>query len=196
MLKLLDDFFITKIKPKTGWSDSKLNQTDEYYFIYKDFLLELKIQFEIIGYTAEANIAIVNFGYILDIKKWSSRDQRHKWIEELDEQSGKSTKQYFDNVEARKLLLQFIEKSISKYLKNVKPAVVIRGAHNDIKVHLQRYQQLDKAFFENNYIKKEYDIKEVSSLYEITLAKKDDDTVVWTYSKTELFLNQLVDVFK
>lgn len=196
MLKLLDNFYITKIESNMRWSSSKLNRTSEYKFLYKDFWIELDVQFEILGYTAEANIAIVNFGYIIDVRKWSNRSQEYKWIDDLDKNSGKSTKQYFDNIDARKLVVRFIEKSIGKYLKNVGPAIVLRGAHNELKINLPRYHQLDKPFFDNGYYKKECDIKEFSSLYEITNSKKEDDAVMWVYSKNESYLSQLIEVFE
>ena len=196
MLKLLENFHITKIRINTQWNRSKLNQANEHNFVYKNFLISLETQFQVIGYTAQDNMAIVNFGYSVEIKKWSNRDQQYQWIPDLDEQSGRSTKQYFDDKEARKLLVRFIEKTIFKYLRDVTPAIIIRGALSDIKVELPRYTQLDANFFNAGYKKRVYNIKEFDSLYKITHNPKDDDVVVWAYSKNENHFDQLVDVYK
>jgi len=197
MLKLADDFYIASINNcKSFFQNSKLIKEKEYIFIYKNYKIELEIEFKIVGYTREDNIAIVNFGYAVDIEKWSNKSQSYRWIKDLDKQNGYSTKKYFDSNEAREIILCFIEKTIDKYLKNISPAIIIRGAHSDIKINLPRYKRLDKQFFKNRYIKKEIAISDFDLLYKLTDSKDDDDRIIWAYCKKEKYFQQLSDVFE
>ncbi len=43
--------------------------------------------FAIVGYTQEDNIAIVNFGYSVDIEKWTDKEQRFSYITIPDQTS-------------------------------------------------------------------------------------------------------------
>jgi len=197
MLKLSQDFYITSSKDRSYWNDTKLDRDYEYDFRYKEFKVELKINFKIVGYTYEDNMAIINFGYDVDVEKWSDREQGFSYIEGLDSQNGKSTKKYFNSQEARELLLRFIERKIDTYLKTVSPAIIIRGALSDIQVNLTRYKRLDAQFFKYGYHKKEFDIKNSDSLYQISSGKKEeDDKVIWVYCKNESHFKKLENVFK
>ena len=197
MLKLSQDFYITSAKDRSYWNDTKLDRDYEYDFRYKEFKVELKINFKIVGYTYEDNMAIINFGYDVDVEKWSDREQGFSYIEGLDSQNGKSTKKYFNSQEARELLLRFIERKIDTYLKTVSPAIIIRGALSDIQVNLTRYKRLDAQFFKHGYHKKEFDIKNSDSLYQISSGKKEeDDKVIWVYCKNESHFKKLENVFK
>jgi len=197
MLKLADNFYITSINNYKGLSNRlKLIEDKEYTFVYKNYKIQLMIEFQRVGYTREDNIAIINFGYAVDIDKWSNRRQSFEWIEYLDKQDGSSTKKYFDSTDARKIVLCFIEKTIDKYLKKISPAIVIRGALSDIKINLPRYKRLDKQFIKNSYTKQELSIDKFDSLYKLTSPKEKDDKVIWAYSKKVKLLQQLADVFK
>jgi len=193
MLKLAKDFYIVRIVKNR---DNNLNKRYEYFFRYKNYRVELEVEFLIVGYTKEDNSAIVNFGYTVDIERWSNRLQRFKWINDLDNQNGKSTKKYLDSQVARELVLRFVERALKEYLKKVSPAILIRGAHSELKVNLPRYKRLDKIFFEQNYKKRELDIKEYKSLYETAYTPKKDDKVIWAYSKKDYLLDQLSEVIE
>ena len=80
MLKLAKDFYITSTQNNDSWKQSKLDREFTYDFRYKEFLIYLKIAFEIIGYTKEDNIAIINFGYEVDIKRWLKENQDKKMV--------------------------------------------------------------------------------------------------------------------
>ena len=197
MLKLSKDFYITSIDTKNRWNESKLNKDCEYNFRYKNFKVELKIAFEIVGYTYEDNMAVINFGYDVDIEKWSDKEQSFSYIDDLDSQNGKSTKKYLDSPEARELLVRFIERNIDKYLKTISSAIIIRGVLSDIKVNLPRYKRFDLPFSDEGYHKKEFDIKKSDSLYQICTGKKvKDDKVIWVYCKNKSHFNKLENVFK
>ena len=197
MLQLSKEFFITSIKECYKWKSSILEQEYIYTFRYKNFKIELEIQFLIMGYTKIDNMAIINFGYIVDIEKWSDREQSFSHISDLDSTDGKSTKSYLDSQEARELLIRFIERRIDKYLNTVKPAILIRGALSEIKVNLPRYKRLDKLFFNYKYHKKELDINSSNSLYEISAGEKaNDDKVIWVYSQDEKNFKKLNEVIK
>lgn len=196
MLKLATDFYITSIENQNYFSNSKLEKGKTYRFKYKEYKIELETQFKIIGYTKEDNIAIINFGYTVDVEKWSNRLLRYEWINGLDNENGLDTKKYFDSKEARKLVLQFIEKMIDKYLKSIAPAIIIRGAHSEIKINLPRYKRFDKQFIQNGYEKKVFNIKEYDSLYQITGNKEDTDKVIWTYSKNANHFEKLLNVIE
>lgn len=195
MLKLSDDFYIVCIKNRDKYKESKLNKYYIYEFRYKDYLLSLDVSFEIVGYTREDNIAILNFGYLIDIEKWSNREQRFKWIVDLDSQCGKSTKKYLDSKEAREIIFRFVERSIKKFIKFASPSIIINGTHNKIKANLPKYKRLDSCFLQYKYIKQKLNKLENKSLYEI-IEKQDDDPVIWAYYKKEHYLVQLKDVFK
>jgi hypothetical protein len=196
MLKLSDGFYITSIDTDNRWSSSKLDQEYAYKFRYKDFRVELSIMFTIMGYTREDNMAIINFGYSVDIDRWSDKEQSFSCIDDLYKEDGKSTKKYLDSLKARELILRFIERRINKYLKTVSPAIVIRGALSDIKVNLSRYTRLDLPFSNHGYHKKEFDIKKSDSLYQIIQNKNNDDKVIWAYSKKIEHFEKLEEVFR
>ena len=196
MLKLAKDFYITSYKSNSSyWLETSLDKEYEYVFRYKNYKVETSIQYKVIGHTKESNIAIVNFGYKVDIEKWSDKEQTFTFIEDLDDEDGKSTKKYFDSKKAREIVLRFIERTIKKYLKQKEPAIVIRGALSDVKVNLPRYKRLDRHFLEQNYIKKEFLAQTLNSLYKICINKEDDiDKYIWVYCKKEIFLEELRDV--
>jgi len=196
VLTLANNFYITSIDQNNYWSESKLHEKTTYNFRYKEYQVELTTAFTIVGYTQEDNIAIINFGYMVDIEKWSNREQRFCYIDDLDSQNGKSTKQYLNSTEARSILLKFITKRVDNYLKNITPAIIIRGAISNIKANLPRYTKLDELFFKYNYHKIEFDITKADSLYQITVGKKDDDRLIWAYSKKKEHFDKLSDVFK
>ena len=198
MLTLAKDFYITSIESREYYrNESKLNKKYTHYFRYKNFRITLSVSFDIIGYTAEENIAIVNFGYDVDVERWSNRKQRFDYIQDLDSQNGKSTKKYFDSPEARDLILRFIERSIDKYLRTISPAIIIRGALSEISLNLPRYKRLDAPFFAYGYHKKAFDIKQSDALYKISAGEKgEEDKVIWVYCKKEAHFKQLDNVFK
>ena len=190
MLKLAEDFYIVSIE-KDSWNHSKIENKTTYTFRYKNYKVELSPSFQIIGHTQEDNIAIINFGYIVDIEKWSDQKQYFTYIRGLDTQNGSSTKKYLDSPEARELILRFLEKYINKYLSTIGPAIVIRGALSDIKTKLPRYARMDKLFLANGYKKRELDISKADSLYQITMTKDEADKVIWVYCKKESYFDQL-----
>ena len=196
MLKLADDFYITSIEKELFCVESCfLTRTRTYNFRYKNYKIELSIGFSIKGYTKEDNIAIINFGYDLNIIKWSDRAQRFQRIIGLNTQNGKSTKQYFDSKEARAIVLKIIQKNLDKYLRSTNAAIISRGAFNDTQLNLPRYKQLDDIFFRYGYFKKEFDVSKMKSLYEIVGGPKHkDDRVMWLYTKKPLFFQQLEHV--
>jgi len=112
----------------------------------------------------------------------------------LDDQNGKSTKKYLDSQDARELVLRFVERALKEYLTKISPAIIIRGAHSELKINLPRYKRLDKFFFEQNYKKREFDVKEYKSLYSIVYIPDEDDKVIWAYSKKDYLLDTLNDV--
>ena len=196
MLKLAKDFYITAYqKRKNFFQDNFLEQSYEYTFRYKEYTLDLNINFGLAGHTKEDNIAIINFGYNLDIEKWSNKKQRFQYIADVDSANGKSTKKYFDNIEAREIVLRFVEKCIDKYIKKYNPAIIVRGALSNIKINLPRYKRLDKKFFKYNYIKNVYSIDSSKSLYKICANNDDtDNKEIWVYCKKEWYFKQLDDV--
>ena len=194
MLRLAKDFYITKIEKRFN---SRRYPTTEYvyHFGYKNYALELSVEFKQVGVTEEDNIAIVNFGYRLEIEKWSNRIQSFEYIYDIDTQDGKSTKIYFDSEEAREIVLKFVERSIKKHLSFSKHAIIIRGGLNGIKLSLPRYRRLDKYFFEFGYIKKEFPIDKVKALYSISGNNRDENNnVLWVYCKKEWYFKQLNDI--
>jgi len=196
MLKLAKDFYITAINKRFGYRSSSLEKEYLYTFVYKEYQIELNTEFKIIGYTKEDNIAMVNFGYVVDIEKWSNKHQRYCYINDLDKENGKSTKKYLDSKDAREILLKFVERFIKNYLKKVSPAIIKRGALSEIKLNLPRYKRFDKLFCKN-YTKKEFDIDKYNSLYKICgNYKKDENKTIWVYAKKESHLLQLKEVVK
>ena len=195
MLKLSKEFYITSINKDYGWSNSKLNKEYKYNFRYKNFCVELAVIFSIVGYTDEDNMAIVNFGYCVDIEKWSDKKQSFCYIDDLDDEDGKSTKKYLDSAEARELILRFIEKRIDNYLRTASPAIVIRGALSEIKSNLPRYKRLDALYVNHGYHKKEFSVKQADSLYQI-LNNKEDDKVIWIYSRKMENFEKIEKVFR
>jgi len=197
MLKLAKDFYITSIEHNCYRSKKNLPYTLEkeynYIFRYKEYRVNLTIQLDRIGYTRDDNITIFNFGYLVNIKKWSNKEQRFEWIDDLDEEDGSSTKKYLDSKEARAIILKFIHKFIDKHLKYTKPAIIIRGGMSEIKTNLPRYKALDTEFFKHNYIKKIFNIDKTNSLSKIAIIK-DKDKELWVYCKKEWYFEQLNDV--
>ena len=196
MLKLAKDFYITKIDRDSGYGNSSLEKEQLYTFVYKKYKVQLDMEFKIIGYTEEDNVAIINFGYIVDIKKWSNKDQNYNYIYDLDNANGKSTKKYLDSKDAREILLKFIERFIESYLNKVSPAIILRGALSEIKLNLPRYKRFDNIFCKH-YTKKEFDIDKYDSLYKICgNYKEDKNKTIWVYGKKESHLSQLEEVVK
>ncbi len=195
MLRLAEDFYLVSIENNSHWCDAKIEGKFTYFFRYKNYKLELSPSFNLLGYTKEDNIAILNFGYTLDIRKWSDKGQSFHYIPNLNNQDGSSTKQYFDSPEARELILRFIEKFIRRYLSKTSPAIIIRGALSDIKTKLPRYKRFDKHFLDHGYIKIELDITTADSLYKITVGKDKEDKEIWVYCKKESHFQQLSEVF-
>lgn len=196
MLQLAENFYITSIDKNRYWSQSKLCEKTTYNFIHYKYKVELTIAFSIIGYTEEDNIAIINFGYMVDIEKWSNREQQYCEIEDLDPQDGRSTKKYISSKEIRTIILNCIEKRLDKYLQNISPTIIIRGALSNIKANLDRYTRLNDLFLKYKYYKKELDIQKSDSLYKISVDKHDNDNVIWAYSKKQEHFDKLDSVFK
>ena len=65
MIQLAKDFYIVSIE-KNNWTNSRLENNTTYTFKYKNYKLELRPSFDILGYTKEDNMAILNFGYVLE----------------------------------------------------------------------------------------------------------------------------------
>ncbi len=198
MLKLSKDFYITSIDNFSHFIRSGFDSEYNYHFRYKNFKVVLSVSFELIGYTVEDNNAIMNFGYAVDIQKWSDIEQDFIYIDDLDNADGRSTKKYLDSAEAREIILRFVEKRIDKYLRKVSPAIIIRGPLSDFKSNLPRYKRLDLPYANHGYHKKELDIKKYDSLYQITFRYKagEDDNVIWAYSKKMELFEKLENVVK
>jgi len=202
MLKLAKDFYIISVFSTDSFANIylprfkryKYSRFYTYRFLYKNYQIVLDISFCQYGYIKDSNLAIINFGYAVYIKKWSNKKQDYYFIDDVDYESGKSTKRYLDSQEARELILRFIEKRIDKYLKRVSPPILIRGAMDEVKINLPRYKRLDKQFFKHGYIKKEFDVKRSQSLYNLITEKSDDDKEIWVYSKDEALFNRLDEV--
>lgn len=193
MLKLANKFYITSIKK---YNVNKIDKSCEYIFKYKNFRVILKIYFTILGFSDASNIAIVNFGYLVDVEKFSNRLMRYVFIEDLDKNDGQSTKKYFDSKETREILVKFIEKNLSNYLANSAPTLLIRGTLSDIKANLPRYKRLDIPFFKNNYKKIVLKTNIYKSLHDITPNKDDKKgKVIWAYAKDEKYFKELENVF-
>ena len=97
MLKLTRDFYICS-RNQRCWDCNILEKEIEYNFLYKKiYQIRLNINFKHIGFTKEDNIAIINFGYSLDIDKFSYRSLEFESLEDVDNENGKSTKKYFDS---------------------------------------------------------------------------------------------------
>lgn len=193
MLKLAENFYMSSIwvREKNG-----LNLKKDYNFIYKNYNIILQIDFCMLAVTRKSNIAIVNFGYSVDVRKWSNRHLRYVYVDDLDEQDGRSTKKYFDDKTAREIVVRTLEKNMSNYLIKVKPCILIRGAFSDIKASLPRYKRFDKIFFENNYQKTELNTKDYESLHKVTLNKNDETCkLIWAYAKDNKNLLELRDVY-
>lgn len=192
MLKLAENFFITSVFERGRYA---LSTQKMYKFRYKNYCLELDIQFEMLSVTKKSNIAIINFGYTLDIREWSDRKMKYIYINDLDTQDGRSTKRYFDSKKGRELVLRFIEKTLLKYLKTVQPALLIRGALSDIKTNLPRYKRFDKCFLENGYKKRSIQAKDYKSLHKITSNYREKDAnIIWAYAKKKKYFKELKSV--
>jgi len=196
MLKLTKDFYITSIDYNYGWRDDVFSKRNRFSFRYKEYKVELIVSFSLIGFTKEDNLPIINFGYKLNIEKWSNKIQDWIWIDDVDGENGESTKKYFDSKEAREIVLRFIERAIQKYLKKNHPAIIKRGALNEIKLNLPRYKRFDKIFYQY-YIKKEFDVNQYNSLYKLCgNYKKDESKTIWVYGKKEWYFEQLNEVLE
>ncbi len=193
MIKLCDNFHIYSI-------DNKLQNSFEfekyYNFIYKEFQIRLNISFSVVALSKKSNTVIVNFGYLVIIKKWSKKLMRYEELKNVDIQSGKSTKQYLDSPQAREIILRFIEKNIDNYLKTKKPALLIRGSLNKTQLYLPRYKRLDGMFFKNDYKKAELKTKKYKSLHKATFNCTDKNSkTIWAYCKDERMFKELKDVY-
>ena len=197
MLKLTRDFYICS-RNQRCWSCDVLEREIDYNFLYKKiYQIELHINFKHIGFTKEDNIAIINFGYSLDVEKFSHRSLRFEYLDDVDNENGKSTKKYFNSKKAREIVLKIIEKNIDKYLKQVSPAIIIRGALSEIKLNLPRYKRFDKIFLNHNYLKQEFDVDQYQFLYKITSNyKKDKNKTIWAYAKKRWYFKNLGNVLK
>ena len=58
MIQLAKDFYIVSIE-KNNWTNSRLENNTTYTFKYKNYKLELRPSFDILGYTKEDNMAIL-----------------------------------------------------------------------------------------------------------------------------------------
>ena len=67
MLQLAEDFYLVSIRNTNSWCESKIDSKLTYVFRYKNYKVELSPSFTLLGFTKEDNIAILNFGYIVDI---------------------------------------------------------------------------------------------------------------------------------
>jgi len=190
MLKLIEDFYIISIE--RNWNGSILENKTTYTFRYKNYKIELIASFIIIAYTKEDQIAIINFGYVVDIEKWSNRKQCFEHIPGLKNKNGCSTKKYLDSSEAREIILKFLERFIDKYLGQIKPSIVIRGLFTNINTKLPRYTRFDTPFFDHGYIKEEFDFTIADSLFRSVKAKEDKE--LWIYCKKESYYELLSQI--
>jgi len=196
MLKLTKDFYITSIDYNYGWKSYIFDKEIRFCFRYKNYKVELNVSFSFIGLTKEDNLPIINFGYTVDMQKYSNKTQSWKWLDDVDSENGRSTKKYFDSKEAREIVLRFVERAIQKYLKENHPAIIIRGAMSEIKLNLPRYKRFDKIFCQY-YIKKEFDVNKYDALYQICGNSEDDENkVIWVYCKKEWYFEQLNEVLE
>ncbi len=196
MLRLANDFYITSIdRSKYIFEDSLLIQSKNYTFRYKEYKIDVEIKFTIIGHIKEDTVSIVNFVYDLDIRRWSNKEQKFKYFD-LDNKNGQDTKKYFDSKEARELVLRFIERDVDKYLQKTSPAIIVRGPLSELDMKLPRFKRFDAQFEKHNYIKRELDINEYDSLYNLIYDPKEDAKVFWVYCKKESSFDKLNTAFK
>lgn len=130
------------------------------------------LEFRIVGFTDYSNTAIINFGYMVYISKYSNKNMGCYYVGGIDNKSGKSTKKYFGSKKAREIVVKFIEKSLYKYLKKSKPTLIIFGALSHTEANLPRYKRLEMPFLANGYRKKILEANKYKSLHQITSKKK------------------------
>jgi len=195
MLTLLKDFKIVSID-NDDYKKTKLEKFKNYLFMYKKHKIELSVSFSVLGFTKKDNIAILNFGYSVNVLEWvqEKNDYEDQLLNLIPDSS--RTKEYIDSKEARELIVRFVEKSVDEYLKKVSPAIVIRGALTEEQINLQRYKRLDTFFLKYGYQKKIFTVSENKSLYSIAATKYSGAKYIWAYSKNPSYLDQLNDVMR
>ncbi len=164
MLKLSQDLSILSIRPRWGNSVSMYEYI--YVFKYKEIFLELEVQLSKLGYSNEDKVLIINFGYSLNFYKENCKELNFELISNYGEDDGRATKEHLDGKEAREIVRRFIKKRLELYLKNIFPAIVVRGPLNDKKASLPRYQELDEAFWEYGYKKRVFALNELGNVQE------------------------------
>jgi hypothetical protein len=195
MLRLAKDFYIANIDKSSGYTRDPFAREYEYRFVYKKYKVELTTQFSICGYTKKDNTPIINFGYSINIERFCNRHLYYTYIDDLDRSNGKSTKKYFDSKEAREIVLKFVDRFIDRYLQDVSPCIIIRGAMSQIKTNLPRYKRFDKHFDKYNYKKTTMHISECDDLYSITYNKTVEDKEIWVYTKKRKHIKRLKDIY-
>jgi hypothetical protein len=191
MLTLSKDFQIVSIE-KSHDSLKRLEQSKIYTFLNnnKQLKIKLEIEYSIIGYTKKTNSAIINFGYTVDIEKYNKKKIRWEYLY-IDNESGKDTKEYFSDKMARSLIVKFIKRNMTQYIKRIEPYILFRGAFNEIKPTLKRYKDIDNIIIENGYLKKELLVKENDKLYKKSYNLNVDNVIMWLYSKDKKVLKEI-----
>lgn len=197
------NFSIRSIDKNWEYEQNKL--TLERRFKYK-FMIEhtinktmheilLNISFSPNGYTTNTNILIVNFGYDVEIRKWSNRTCEFEWCQ-IDSDNGKGNKHILIP-ETRIIINKFVQHFMKKYLQEINPRIIYRGVLNNFKTKSKRYLDLDNVLYSFNYEKQIFLASKNKSLSDIAcVRKKKEDTKIWCYSKYTQDFKELKSVVK
>jgi hypothetical protein len=151
----------------------------------------MNVSCECIGYATEDYTPVLNFGYYVDIERFDRRSMSYVYIRDLDEQSGKSTKQYFDDPGSRATAFAFIKNSLQKYLSTTKPPIVVRGPMTDFKKQNKRYTDITEIFIKNGYQKIVVPAREMSYKPNKKYIDDEEHNEYWFFVRKNIEVDKL-----
>ena len=132
--------------------EPEIFNTTDYMFTYKNYKIELSVNFSTTAYTTRYFMPVLNFGYSTNLYRWYKKDAFYGSMHrEYEDNDGRSIAKFIDSRPARQLLTKFVHKYVKKYISKNKPPIIIRGPLSEFKQNSPRYQKIDEMLIDAGY---------------------------------------------
>jgi hypothetical protein len=193
-MKLTETMSLVEKDNRMFFADHPIESKSEYRFwVEEGYYVILTLAYSVVGESPNYHVPIVNFGYAVSIEFHSIKGALFLKPNDLDIQSGLSTKKYFSDPINRSIISSIIEKNLLHYIRQKNPPILIRGPITAIKKTLQRYRDITKILVDSGYEEKIFSVnqmpQELTTLKHNECMPKDE---MWMYVKDSKLWDELV----